>query len=281
MLSSNIINSCFEELTIRKNCKNPYQSENKNEFLEQINNITFYFPFPHEKIMGYTYKSLGTIFINNNLPKRNNIKTESAIIKKICDLSNKKVTELHEKAFHYMHVILYGNSITDNVTTPHSSFINYIPSDDYKNIYDKYYDFGDRGESLLFGDKIIFLFLKSSLFILDNENWKIDNIEEFNNKFIELNKFIEGNYCLNDEKNELTKIYIEDFLLKKSEKINIIKLNQINCKVNFRISNNFLELNNNEEEEEEEEENDDFIIVDRVNLLDYNYGIFKYCFEKQ
>ena len=129
-------------------------------------------------------------------------------------------------------VLLYGNSITDNNISPPNSFQNYIPLDEFKVEYEGF-DFGDRGECLLFGNKISFLYIKASLYILNNENWKTFNIEDFNKRFLDSNKFQEGTYDINIEKNLLIKMFVEDFLATKKEKTTIVKFNQKNSYSNY------------------------------------------------
>ena len=78
------------------------------------------------------------------------------------------MTEWHEIISHYLTILLKANDKDIELYTPDQTFIDYTSSDDsHKNLYDG----GDKLESVLFDNKIIFLTLKSALYILDENNW--------------------------------------------------------------------------------------------------------------
>ena len=70
--------------------------------------------------------------------------------------------------------------------TPNNTFINYDSNDEYKQEYDG----GDKLETILFGNKILFLTIQSALFVLDEKNWNGTSIDGFRKKFIENNQLV-------------------------------------------------------------------------------------------
>ena len=74
-------------------------------------------------------------------------------------------------------------------------------------------DGGDKGESILLGNKIKYIYTKGALFIINNNNYN-NNLEKFCNEFIKENKFKKGdilNLVTESEKNELISEIINQF----------------------------------------------------------------------
>ena len=87
-----------------------------------------------------------------------------------------------------MLIICNANLKEIGLLTPNNTFLNYSSN---KSYYLDKYDGGDRLESVLFGNKIIYLTIESSLFILNEDNWNNIAIDNFRDKFIDKNKLQE------------------------------------------------------------------------------------------
>ena len=263
-VSSNVVNSCFNEMFNCIKFKNPFKSIKKEKFLNIVNQIIFYFPFPNKNILGYTYKKLGLIFISTYFPNRENVRKETKILKGINDISIKKNTEMHEIIFHYCSVIFHANSMNISTNTPQNSFINYVPKEEFKEAF---YSYEDRGESLLYGNKLTNIHLFGALYLLSAENWEDFNIQNFSKNFREKNELKEGTtYNINEERNSYIKLIIDEIKNKYEEyEINEIKLTSKNSNVNLRIGDY--------EKEECDEEEEYYNIINRINLDD---GVYSY-----
>ena len=232
MFQSKIIDESFSQFTNFSKFANPYNGKKKNEFIKQTMEIILYFPFPTEKIWGFTYKNSGLIFINNVNDNKKFVES-TYIIYDICKLAINKVTFMHEIIAHYTSIICHANDIENKFLITPSSFKNYFPIEEYLEIYDSY-DAGDRIETLIFGDKIKTLFIQGALFILDKNNWNSFNqIEDFQKNFFENNKFNEKNLLLNivelKEKDNLIKELLDSY-----NQTSLIKLNKRNSSFVFR-----------------------------------------------
>ena len=238
MLKSNIINDLYNQYENFKNFSNPYKKE---EFINQTFDIILYLPIPFKLIGGFTYKNFGLIFLSNiELIKRND-SSATFFCKKISNLSFKKVTSIHEIVCHYSSVIIHANKRTIGLLTPPNTFIDYEPIDIYEKIFSDY-DGGDRGEAILFGNKIKYIFIKGALFILNNENWKL-KLEEFKIKFIFENNPDNSKNDIFDVTNESSKDKIIDHLLKTNKDfIQNFKTNK-NLKFRFRLNSYYNDEN--------------------------------------
>lgn len=148
---------------------------------------------------------------------------EKKLINFTINLSYKKITESHEIIGQYMNTLIKANLNTINLLTPDNTFIDYTSND---SGYINYYDGGDRLESLLFGNKILYITILSSLFIIDENNWNNNNIEEFKETFILKNK-LETNYklnILNQWNNQLIKTILQNIKCDDSESIIVSKM---------------------------------------------------------
>ena len=253
MLTSDVLNECFKQMNSCTQFNNPYNSPKKKEFIEQLNKIIFYFKMPHNNILGYNYKTLGLIFINTNFPKRLRVKEETKIIKKIIDVAIKKITELHEIFFHHILTILHSNSENISIETPDNTFINYYPKNEFESIFKKY-DGGDRGESLLFGNKINCIYFQAALFLLKKDNWENDDLDKFRELFLKENIFKNSIYSFQQENNILIKMIIKSMNRSNSY---TIKLSEKNSKVNFKIQ----DFNDSDTEED-----DQCVLFNRISI---------------
>ena len=138
--------------------------------------MKYYITFPINKISGITFKKIGIIFINKIFKNMNNINESNKLIKFSINIGNKKVTECHEILAHYMLTICYANERDTGLLTPENTFSHYIGNKAY---YLSKYDGGDRLESIMFGNKIIYLTIQSALYILNENNWNNISIDEF------------------------------------------------------------------------------------------------------
>ena len=237
MLKSNVINQLFNQFENYKDYYNPYYGKNKDKFINQVFDIILYMPIPFKYIAGFTYKNLGIIFLNTIEPLRRNSLPNTYFIKQICNVSFKKVVLMHEIVCHYSASLVHGNDISYKIKTPTNTFIDYCPMEDYMHIY-SYLDGGERGECLLFGNKIQLIFIKGALYILNNENFDNNNLDNFREKFIEIN---DPKKCTDIEfniKEEIAKNKIISFIKNKFEVTdNLIKITKSNSVHSFRMFN--------------------------------------------
>ena len=223
MLSSEVINEAFYNFSAYKGFENPFRSKQAKEIIEQINKIKYYINFPLFKIDGLTFKGLGIILINKKMKKIEEVCDDMKLIKYIINISFKKSTECHEIVSHYISIMLRANSHEYKLITPNNTFINYS-SDDIS--YNSNYDGGDKLESLLFGNKIIYLTYESSIFILSENSLNFDDIENFRSKFIENNKIKEIKIDLNkiDNNIPIIKVIIKNIGINNEQKYIYISL---------------------------------------------------------
>ena len=238
MLNSNAIDELYNQYKNFKEFNNPYKNE---EFIKQTFDIILYLPIPFKIIGGFTSKNFGLIFLNNiELNKRNDLPT-IFFCKSISHLSFKKVTIIHEVLSHNTSVIIHANKKEIGLLTPPNTFTEYFPKDIYIDIYSNY-DRWDKGDSILFGNKIKDIFIKGALFILDNENWKL-NLEDFRSKFIFLNNPNNSkneNFNVNEES---SKDKIIDYLIKNNSDLIKIFETKENLSFSFKLNSEFNDEN--------------------------------------
>ena len=245
MLQSTMIDELFSEFSNFSKFKNPYKSFRKNDFVDQVFEVILYFPFPVEKIGGFTYKNSGLIFINNVNDKKKFVDS-TLMIYDICTLSIDKVTLMHEIITHYTSTICHANDKKNELITPPNSFKNYFPKIDFIETYDSY-DAGDRAEALIFGNKIKTLFIRGALFILNKDNWNnFTDIETFKTMFISVNKFDENNKSLDILSLKEENILIKE-LLSSYYNTGIIQLNKRNSYFVFRSMDDKDKIENEED----------------------------------
>ena len=242
MLKSNVINEVFHQFNNYKLFNNPFKSKKCEEIIDLIDKITFYCKFPISQIDGLTFKDLGVILINTK--KNNNTFSDGRNKFKIaiCSISYKKITQLHEILSHYLSTLLRSNSKKVNLITPSKIFKNYTSTDE--SFLSKY-DGGDKVESLLFGNKIKYLTIQASLFILDNNSWNNLTLEEFRTKFIELNKIATFNLDLEKEKmRNNNQLFINLIKHANLQSIKIISFTKKNSFCSFKLNSGSNEEDN-------------------------------------
>jgi hypothetical protein len=244
MLTTEIINELFAQYSNFNEYICPYYGKMKKEFLNQVFNVIFYFPIPFKNIAGFTYKQFGAIFISNinRLEQDNN--NDDAFCKKLNKISFFKIVHLHEIISHYSCTIIHSNNENISISTPTNTFTDYIPDELYNDLYSKY-DGGDRAESIIFGNKIKYIFTSGAVFILDNNNYE-NNLDSFRKKFIDCND-MKGNESIDLKKeskdNELIKQFMNE--CKMPEKKIILSEKNISA---FRTMNTLEENNDNDED---------------------------------
>ena len=227
MLKSDVIGEAYDDFSKFKSFKNPFKGKNNAKMIEQINKVKYYIYFPISKINGLTFKKIGVIFINKILKNMDNINEENKLIKFSINISNKKITECDEIFANYMLTICNANEKDIAIFTLENPFLNYTSNKAY---YLDRYDGGDRLESILFGNKIIYLTIQSSLYILNENNWNNNNIDTFRKKFLEKN-------MLQDKENEVDFSNESKILSLIRENINI---NKITKKIIVERKNSFI-----------------------------------------
>ena len=188
------------------------------------------------------------------------------------------MTECHEIIAHYLAILFKANDKDIELYTPDQTFIDYTSIDE---CYNNSYDGGDKLESVLFGNKIIFLTIKSALYILDENNWNNIYVFTFKEKF--------------KKNNELKKDKENIDLSKQTTFVDAI-INNVNFNVNKNTiyvheSNSFIIFRKNEEikdishkAEENEYYFEKFSVTSNAFLpkkIQINAIIKKYCSEQE
>ena len=227
MLKSEIINELFNNIAAHRGFNNPFTGNNTKEIFNQINNIKYYVNFPLFQINGRTFKLLGIILINKKFKKTEDTNKYNKFIKYIINTSSKKSNECHEIIANYMSVMCRTNEYVYKMLISDNNFINY-PSK-----YDCYFsddDGGNKLESVLFDNKILYLSFQSSIYILDEHSWSNKSIEKFREEIMKCNELKEIKTDLSKIKSiELIKLIIENF-----------KLNLDDIEINISKSNNYI-----------------------------------------
>ena len=216
--NNRVLKEAFNEVKKFNDYIYPFDNE---KIMSQVDNSTLIFPFTCVSIGGLTLKQIGIILINNyNNEIDKNMEKEKYFYYFLMKSMIYKVIFIHEINFHYCFVLIHAN-YNESIITPRKLFIHYDIEDIENNL-----DCGDKGESLLFGKPINFLFINSALFISDDKQWILNNgnFEEFGNKFLKINSphndVPEFNSIIN--LNEFTK-NLYSFILEKFTKYNEIK----------------------------------------------------------
>ena len=256
MLSSKTIEELFEQYINFNEFICPYFGKEKEKFISQTFDIIYYFPIPFQKIAGYTYKKFGLIFINNidRFEKKVNNSDKKIINFNFFRTMNKisflKIVHIHEIISHYSCVIIHSNDNDISISTPLKTFKNYELKSKFVGLSSKY-DGGDKSESILFGNKIKYIYTNGALFIINNNNFQ-NNLEKFKKAFTQINKFKKGDiFNLMDESknnlivNELVKQYfngkiVEKFIMLENQNITAFRiLNSKESEDQFILDENF------------------------------------------
>ena len=240
MLSSKTISELFDQYVSFNSYFCPYIGDEKENFVSQTFDIIYYFPIPYADIFGFTYKQFGLIFISNiNRFDKIIYNDKKQAKKELCFQINKisflKIVHVHEIICHYSCAIIHSNDKEVPIATPEKTFIGFKPMKKYTYLTENY-DGGDKGESILFGNKIKYIYTKGALFILNNNNYKKD-LKNFKEKFMVMNNYKGGdtlNLNAESSNNELIGEIIVQFFGEGEIPIKTIKLekNHISC---FRI----------------------------------------------
>ena len=286
MLSLETMKDLFEQYINFNDYIYPYSGEEKENFISQTFEIIYYFPIPFKNIAAYTFKNFGLIYINNKSrlekiishKKRNNM--DKQFCHKLNEIGFTKIVHIHEIISHYTRVIIHSNNISIPIKTPPEPLINYSALEDYIGIFSRY-DGGDKGESILLGNKSKYICPKASIFILDNNNYK-KQLDLFRIEYLETNKIIKGEFL--DLSKEEEKIKLIGFLYKEMKVEGIIRLTKKTVS-NFRTMDYIEEKEDNNDEEEEEEEYNDSEDEDEysnqwISCFNISIHIFPY-FEKK
>ena len=235
MLRSKIISKAYDEFSSYQRFKNPFQDSKSKDIIELINRIKYYIYFPLKNISGLTFKTLGIIFINKykvNIDNNDDNNDDNKLIYFSINISYKKLAECREIIAHYILTLCRGNSKNFGLLTSNDTFLEYTSTDEF---YQQGYDRGDKLECLLFGNKVPYLTIKSSLFILNKINWDLDSFELFRKYFQDYNTLLqESKVNLENELEiiDIIKAYIERFYIKKEK--TAINLKKSNSYILFR-----------------------------------------------
>ena len=200
--------------------------DNSN-ILEEIKNNTFWVPFPINEISGVTDKVLFSIFLNNSI-------TEKINEKFLITINSKITTDSHEDINHAARLFLNVNNILTSKKTPVHEKIFKIES--YNKLTKNLEDQGDMWEVIVFGKKIEYFSINSSLFLLNTNNFNL-KIKTFKKLFREKQKKVKEN---------ILKSYLDEILEKKEGNELIKKINEIkpidfkNCEDKDWINNSQL-----------------------------------------
>lgn len=187
-INHNVLRKAYKELESFNGMDYIYDS---NELKKQINENLFYLPFPIKFLSGLTPKKYGVILINKNrfYSTFNNYEEKiERFTKKLCESAFIIITLIHECFFHYFRVILFSNN-RGNLGTPPYPFNNYLINENY--CVD---DGRDKGEILLFGKKVTYLYLNGLYKFLSLQLWdnyKISDSIDFKklgNDFLDCNR---------------------------------------------------------------------------------------------
>ena len=238
MLSSKTTKELFYQFINYKDYEYPYIGQNKDKFLSQTFDIVINYPIPFKDIEGFTYKNFGIIFINNigQIEKKRFINKSTSFIYKICQLSFKKIIYFQEIISHYLSILINANKKEIELSAPDNNFIEDCPKDSYKEIYSNFDD-GEKGESLLLGNKIKYIYIKGAIFLLNKKTWEM-NLNEFKTSFIKENEAKDNDtldIIQTSKTNEFIKYYKENNGKDIFKKENIVfRINRQNSLFCFR-----------------------------------------------
>ena len=172
----------------------------------------------NEKEYLYNYDELKEQINSNNNRFYNKFDPEDNIvvrfIKKLTDVTFIIISLIHEIIFHYFLVILYSNDhlYLKSLSSPYNDFI--IDINEYKGN-----DGGERGEILIFGQKLNYLYLNGLYKFLSMELWdRYKDIENIDFKKLG-DEFLDINSENNNELKYINFVEINDFTKQLNEEI--------------------------------------------------------------
>lgn len=190
ILQSNLTLEYIKSLNI-KNIKY-LNSVFTEKIIKEINENKIWIRFPINNVYGITDRDLYTIYLNSNFETKEEKKKPNIF-------SSKIIACAHEDSNHVLRLILSINYKDFPKTTQklsESKISKNIPSKVENKIFrlKKYNkishicdDQGDMWEYIIFGNKVRDIFIMGGLFILNEENFKL-NIEKFKKEFIKYNQ---------------------------------------------------------------------------------------------
>ena len=174
------LEKAFYEVEIFNKYNYPF---NNNKIIEQIKQSLFIFPFTCESISGLTLKYFGIILVNNHIKNlEKNLDKEDYFFCFLLKGMMYKVVYIHEINFHYVFHLIYANNYSKEIKIPEKLFISYKVEQG---------DSGDKGECLLFGKKVNYIFIKAAILLSNDNEFKLNDNEEFNiisEKFLSYNR---------------------------------------------------------------------------------------------
>ena len=267
MLTTKVINQLYNQFDNYKKYENPYIGEDKEKFIQQTFDIIFYIPIPFSNIAGFTYKQFGIIFLNSKENIKRNLNPNKYFLKKICNISFKKVVTIHEIIGHYCTTLVHGNDSKYDLITPDNTLIDYGPKEEYEYNY-SLLDGGERGESILFGNKIQNIFIKGALYILENKNFD-NNLDVFRNNFVVKNNsknLTEENFNVKVESNKNKIISLMKDGIKDID--NLIEIKKSNYNFSFR---KFSSEESDDDDDDEQIFEDGVLYWNRMTHKDITY----------
>ena len=174
------LEKAFYEVEVFNRYNYPFHN---NKIIEQIKHSLFIFPFTCESISGLTLKYFGIILVNNHIKNiEQNLDKEDYFFCFLLKGMIYKVLYIHELNFHYVFHLIYSNNYSKEIKTPKKLFLSHKVEEG---------DSGDKGECLLFGKKVNYIFIKAAIFLSNDNEFKLNDNEEFNiisEKFLSYNK---------------------------------------------------------------------------------------------
>lgn len=179
IINNEVLKKSFYEVISFNKYDYPFSNE---KIISQIKNATYILPFCCDSVAGLTLKRFGIILINNRI-KKAEVKLDHKdwfyyfLLKGMIY----KTIFIHELNFHYVFSIIYYNNYSKFIDTPKRLFRSYKVKEG---------DSGFKGECLIFGNNVKYIFINAALYISNDDEWTIkdDSFEIIANKFLKLNQ---------------------------------------------------------------------------------------------
>ena len=162
---------------------------------------------------------------------------------------------------------MHGNDSKYDLITPDNTLIDYGPKEEYEYNY-SLLDGGERGESILFGNKIQNIFIKGALYILENKNFD-NNLDVFRNNFVVKNNsknLTEENFNVKVESNKNKIISLMKDGIKDID--NLIEIKKSNYNFSFR---KFSSEESDDDDDDEQIFEDGVLYWNRMTHKDITY----------
>ena len=178
IINNTVLKRVFSETIPFNDYEYPFSN---NKIINQLKRAIFIFPFCNYSLSGLTLKTFGITLINNRVkPIEFELDIKDWFYYILLKGMLFKVVYIHEFNFHYTFILIFYNNYSDSLITPKKLFKRYKVIEG---------DAGTKGECLIFGNQINFIFIKAALYISDDNKWNIGNeeFEEFAKIFLSLN----------------------------------------------------------------------------------------------